>query len=239
MTPRVFSAAAVMAVMAVLAASVFGQPAKKSNLTREKGAIYVEDFTSEPIKLRVKASAPVYGTLQGQRSLGVLLPDQLATLVAFSEKACRVRSRARHGDVVGWVGIKYLEAREPDFFDKLTRMAERQKQVEELIDRKEVAIGMTADEVLQAMGKPDAESSRVDSNSEALTFQYITYDRVPQRNLVRDRFGRLYQTITYIKVETGRFTVNFDNGLVSSIESTRGKPNFSNAKIVVPPIDVF
>jgi outer membrane protein assembly factor BamE (lipoprotein component of BamABCDE complex) len=226
-------------VLVALVAPLSAEPAKKSSLTREKGAIYVEDFTTEPLKLRVKAPAPVYSSLQGQRSLGVLVPDQLATLVAFSDKACRVRSRAAHGDVVGWVGINYLESKDPEFFDRLKKIADRQKQVQQLIDRKEIAIGMTTDEVLQALGKPDAESSRFDSNSEAQTFQYITYDRVPQKNFVRDRFGRLYETITYIKVETGRFTVNFADGAVSSIESTKGKPNFGNAKIVVPPINIY
>jgi hypothetical protein len=230
---------AILAALGLLAIPVASPAALRSNLTREKGAIYVEDFSDTVIKLRVKAAAPVFNNLQGERSLGVLVPDQLATLVAFSEKACRVRARAGHGDVVGWVGTGFLESKDPDLFDKMKRVAERQRQVQELIARKEVAIGMSPDEVIEAVGKPDAESSRTDASSQLLTFEYITYDRVPQRTLARDRFGRLYNTITYIKVETGRFTVNFSDGAVASIATTKGEPKFNNSKIVVPPVNIY
>jgi hypothetical protein len=236
MKTRLPAAAAALGLLVIPVAAL---AALKSNLTREKGAIYVEDFSDTPVKLRVKAPAPVYNNLLGERSLGVLVPDQMATLVAFTERACRVRARAGHGDVVGWVRTALLESKDPEFFDKMRRVAERQRQVQELISRKEVAIGMTPEEVIEALGKPDMESSRTDANSQLLTFEYITYDRVPQRTLARDRFGRLYNTITYIKVETGRFTVHFDDGAVSSIETTKGEPKFNNSKIVVPPINIY
>ncbi|MGI8601571.1 MAG: hypothetical protein ACR2OZ_01090 [Verrucomicrobiales bacterium] len=230
---------AAAAVCVFVLDSAVSDAAPKSNLTRETGAVYVEDFAQQPIKLRVKTMAPVYSNLRGERSLGTLVAGQWATLVAFTENACRVRGRASHGDVAGWVGINHLQPKDAGFFDRLKQIADRQRQVQEFIARKEVAIGMTPDEVLEALGKPDAESSRTDSNGQSLAFEYITYDRVPQKNLLRDRFGRLYETITYIKVETGRLTVNFSDEVVSSIESSKGKPNFGNAKIVVPPINIY
>ena len=95
---------------------------------------------------------------------------------------------------------------------------------------------MTPDEVVRAMGRPDEETKHVDPQGITSRFSYVTFDRIPQRNVVRDRYGRLTQTITYIKVETGRFTVNFDNNIVSSLESTKTRPQWNTSRLVVPPI---
>ena len=220
-----------------LATTVPAAPAPLSNLTKEKGATYVEELIDHPIHLKVRESAAVYSDLNGRRSIGVLVPGQTVPLVAFTEKACRVRGRATHGDVVGWVGMKFFEAKDPTLFEKLKKAADRQAQVQALIDRREVAIGMTPDEVLQSLGRPDEETSDVQKDSSSESFSYITYDKIPQKNLIRGRDGRLYETVTYIKVETGRLTVSFQNGLVSGIQTTRGRPNWNNTRIVVPPIN--
>lgn len=221
----------------------FGAPPvaaqQKSGLHRERGAIYVEELTDKKIALHLPEAVPAYTDLTGRRSIGMLVPGQQVALVAFSEKACRVRARATHGDVVGWVGMKHLRAKDPQIFERLKQAAERQKQVEAYIAKKEIALGMTPDEVIQALGKPDEESSDVRKTGTSGSFAYVVYDRVPQRNLVRDRYGRLAQTVIYVKVETGRMTVVFENGAVSNIQTTKGRPNWNNTRIVVPPINIW
>ncbi len=211
----------------------------KSALTKEKGAVYIEDTLKKPVKLKVRDAGTVYADLLGQRPLGTLVPGQLATLVAFSEKACRVRAKATHGDVVGWVGVGFLEAKEPDFFDKLKRIAERYEQVQEFIAKKEVAIGMTPEEVVQSLGKPDAQTAKIGKEGASSVYEYITYERIPQTNYIRDRYNQLVPVTTYIKVESGHLNVSFENGLVSGIEATKGKLNWGNTKIVVPPITIY
>jgi hypothetical protein len=213
--------------------------AQLSNLAKEKGAVYIEDLTDQQIRLKLRENATVYSDAKAQRAIGTLTAGQSVPLVAFTDKACRVRGRATHGDVVGWVGMRFFEAQDPTLFDRLRQAAERQRQVQALIDKKEVAIGMTPDEVIQSLGKPDEETSDIQKESSSESFSYITYDRIPQRNLMRDRFGRLYQTVTYIKVETGRLTVTFENGAVSGIQTTKGRPNWNNTRVVVPPINIW
>ncbi len=210
--------------------------AQKSSLNREKGAVYVEDLTKKTLQLRVKSPAPAYSDARGRRAIGTLLAGQQVELIAFTEKACRVRGKAAHDNIVGWVGTSFLETDDGTLFDRLRQAAERAKQVQELIDKKEVAIGMTPDEVIESLGKPDAKESNITANGTTGSLSWVTYDRVPQRNVGRDRYGRLIETVTYIKVETGRLTVNFENGTVSSIQATKGKPNWNNSRIVVPPI---
>ena len=226
-----------LVIAAVLPA--LAQQPRTSSLTRERGAVYVEDFTDESVKLTLQQAAIAYGDAGARRPLGQMAGGQKVELIAFTDKACRVRGRAAHDTIVGWVGLKFLKADDPQLFDRLKQAAARQADVEKFIARKEVAIGMTPDEVVRALGKPDEETTNVRQEGSSGSFSYVTYDRIPQRNLVRDRYGRLVQTVTYIKVETGRLTVEFENGTVASLQSTKGKPNWNNSRIVVPPIEIW
>lgn len=212
---------------------------QKSGLNQEPGAIYVEELTDKKITLYVPEAVPVYSDLRGKRSIGMLIPDQEVTLVAFSDKACRVRARATHGEIVGWVGMRQLRAKDPQLFDRLKKAAERQALVEAYIDKKEIALGMTPDEVQRALGKPDEETTDVSQGGITSAFSYVVWDRVPRRNWARDRFGRLVQTVIYVKVETGRMTVTFENGVVTNIQTTKGRPNWNNTRIVVPPVPLW
>jgi hypothetical protein len=236
MSSHRFARLALCALALACAPAVTAQSPRPSSLSRERGAVYVEDFTSERLRLRLRQPAPAYADLSGRRSLGQLVGGQSVELIAFNEKACRVRGRAAHDTIVGWVGLASLEASDPEFFNRLQQAATRQNEVEKLIARKEAAIGMTPEEVVRAMGRPDEETKNVRAQGITSRFSYVTFDRIPQRNVVRDRYGRLTQTITYIKVETGRFTVNFDNNIVSSLESTKTRPQWNTSRLVVPPI---
>jgi hypothetical protein len=236
MSPHRFARLALCTLALACAPAVTAQSPRPSSLSRERGAVYVEDFTSERLRLRLRQPAAAYSDLSARRSLGQLVGGQSVELIAFNEKACRVRGRAAHDTIVGWVGLASLEASDPEFFNRLQQAATRQNEVEKLIARKEAAIGMTPEEVVRAMGRPDEETKNVRAQGITSRFSYVTFDRIPQRNVVRDRYGRLTQTITYIKVETGRFTVNFDNNIVSSLESTKTRPQWNTSRLVVPPI---
>lgn len=239
MSPRRSTRLSLCALILLTALPAAAQLPRPSSLSRERGAVYVEDFTDDAVKLTLPQAAPAFADSSARRSLGQLLGGQKVDLIAFTEKACRVRGRAAHDTIVGWVGLKHLKSDDPDLFERLKQAAARQAEVEKYIARKEVAIGMTPDEVVRALGRPDEETTNVRQESSTGSFSYVTYDRIPQRNLARDRYGRLVQTITYIKVETGRLTVEFENGTVASLQSTKGKPNWNNSRIVVPPIEIW
>lgn len=240
MTPRHPARLLLCAILLLAPAlSSLAQQTRTSSLSRERGAVYVEDFTDDTVNLQLPQAAPAFADTSARRSLGQLLGNQKVELIAFTEKACRVRGRAAHDTIVGWVGAKHLKSDDPNLFDRLKQAAARQAEVEKYIARKEVAIGMTPDEVVRALGRPDEETSNVRQESSSGSFSYVTFDRIPQRTLARDRYGRLVQTITYIKVETGRLTVEFENGTVASLQSTKGRPNWNNSRIVVPPIHIW
>ena len=209
---------------------------EKSSLSREPGAVYVEDLFDKPVRLALQKDAPIFYQLDGKRRLGTLAAGQDVKLVAISDRAYRVRGRAAQGEVSGWIGTAFVKDPSPDFRDNMKKLHERQQLVEKLIDAKEVALGMTPDEVVASLGAPDERSSKVDANTMTESYAYLTYNKVPQVTPRRDAYGRIYNAVTYVKVETGRRTINFTDGVVSSLEENEKASNKSTAKIVVPPI---
>ena len=211
--------------------------ANKSGLAREPGAIYLSDFTTARPELRVKGEPPIYKSTQRKDALGLLKKNVKVELVAMTDTQYRVRGQAQHGTVVGWVLPAQLTSLDEDFITNLRQLYERQKKVEALIENGEIALGMTVDEVAESLGRPSRKSSKLDRGGRKDIYEYVTYKRVPQFRYVRGVDGRLYQETYYIKVESGKLKVTFDNKIVESIEESEGEPNAGGRiKIVAPPI---
>lgn len=208
-----------------------------SNLSRERDAFYLEDVTSKPMKLKVKQDAIVYNNLAAERRLGVIPAGTVVSVMAINEKAIRVRGRAEHDDVSGWIGKGFLQEIDPKVMENLQKMLARQKLVEELISKHEVAIGMTVAEVERVLGAPSKRSSRLDKAGRTEVYEYIAYKLVPQQLAQRDfRTGQVYYTTVTTKVETGRKTISFENGVASSIEETQERgPGIRNIPL---PIEI-
>ena len=120
----------------------------------------------------------------------------------------------------GWVLAEQLISKNKDLAANLRKMYERQLVVQDLIDKNQVALGMTLDEVQASMGKPSRKSSKLTKEGRADTYEYVTYDEVPQHRYVRDGFGNLIRQTIYIRVETGKVAISFRDEVVESIEET-------------------
>ncbi|MCB1095773.1 MAG: SH3 domain-containing protein [Verrucomicrobiae bacterium] len=216
-------------------------PTEKSALSREPGAIYLEDILDKPVTLKVKAdsSPPVFSRLDAKLQLGRMVAGTEVTIDAVSEKAYRVRGKATHGGVVGWMSPKYLETKDPEFFEKMKKAHERYLVVEELIAAKEVGLGMTPAEVERSLGKPTASRTAVDKDGSHISLEFTTYEKVPQTETRRDGYGRLYNTTIYVKVPVGKLVVQFTEGAVTRIEEEIGPPPEGGVKIVPAPIVVY
>ncbi len=243
--------------MALLA----GSTAWSGPIVREAGAIYLSDFDLEPLKLALREPAPCYFEMSAKRYAGTLRFPQAVKLDAVAPNGMlRVRGNAKQGGVAAWVDPAYLEALPPDFVANLQRAEERRRQVEELIARNEVAIGMTPDEVARSLGKPQKRSSRTSRDGSSQVFEYIRYKLIPQTVyspsyvesitgvrpdprarletvVVRGGYGYNASTV-YVKVPVGTITVIFAEGIVESIEESEGTLVGANASIVVPPVNL-
>lgn len=206
---------------------------------REKGAIYLNDLQLKPVKIDVADNAPIYFDADKQRYLGVLAKGQQVELQAVTDTLFRVKGLAKQGQVVGWVDPKFLGALKPDFLANLKKAAKRQEEVKALIARKEVAINMTQQEVVAALGKAPKTSSRLDANGQHEVWEYIRYEDVPQQSTGYDRNGNVVSSTIMVRVPAGSLSVTFDNNLVTSIEQTKGNLVGANqTKILASPLEI-
>lgn len=230
-----------LALLATHAAQAQSSSRPKSSLLNlEPGAFSIEGMTPKPVVLKVQIEAPVYPTSKLQGALGSFAPGTLVTLVAMSDTAYRVRGRARHGDVAGWVRPAEMLSPDPNLAANLKKLYERTKQVDELIENHQVALGMTSQEVQASMGKPSRKSSKINAAGKEEKLEYSMYEKVPQVTTTRNVFGQLVQSVIYVKVETGTLSLSFKDGVVSEIEETKGNPlGGGGVKIVPPPMFGF
>ncbi|MEO7933512.1 MAG: hypothetical protein ABIT76_10175 [Chthoniobacterales bacterium] len=223
------------ALLFLLALTIYA-PAEMS-VFREPGAAYLADLFTKPLKLKVLKTAPIYYDAPMTRSLGVLQPGQLVEVQAVLEDNLRVVGKARQGQVAGWLPASYLEPLDPDFLVKVKQAAVRKTQIDALIEKNEVAMGMTADEVTRSLGKPPKTRQRQDASGSSEVWEYIRYERVPQQTTGYDSAGRYVTATIYVKVPNGKLIVSFENGLVSAVEQSEGTLQPGNKiTIVAPPI---
>ncbi len=245
----------------LIAAMVFATAAWGGPIVREPGAIYLDDFALPPFKLALREAAPCYFDMDARRYAGTLKFPQTVKLDAVSpDGLLRVRGNARQGGVAAWVDPKFLEPLPGGFAQNLRAADERRRQVEALIARNEVAIGMTPEEVAKCLGKPQKKSSVTGREGSSQVFEYIKYKLVPQTVFTPDyartitgyvpRPGERFQTVVvsggygydaatvYVKVPVGTIKVSFVNGVAESIEQSEGTLVGANASIVVRPINV-
>ena len=216
------------------ASTKFGK--ESSSLSQEPGAIYFGDLLAEPVRLKLPLRTEIYYQLNLERWLGTIEAGRDVTVEAMSEKAYRVRGKATHGDVVGWVSAEALRLN-PELVAKLKQLYERQKEVSEMIANKQVGLGMTLAEVKACLGQPTRISAKVDGDGKSDVVEYSVFDKVTQYQTVRGRDGQFYQTPVVLKVETGVLTITLKNDQVTAIEETKGQPLAgSPVKIVVPPV---
>ena len=213
--------------------------AQAGGLIREPGAVYLEDFVKQPVKLAVLADTSIYFHIDLGRYLGTIRKGQIVELQAVGEKAWRIRGKAQQGQVAGWVPATALSPLRQDFLDNLRQNALRKTEVDALIQKNEVAVNMTPDEVSKALGKVSKKTSRLDANGREEIWEFIRYKTVPQEITGYDREGRLVTRITYIKVPNGKLAVTFQNNLVSALEQSEGTfDRDARVKIVSAPISV-
>lgn len=238
-----------------------GSAAWAGPIVRETGAIYLSDFDVEPLKLALRGPAPCYFELDAKRYAGTLRFPQTVKLDAVAPSGLlRVRGNAKQGGVAAWVDPSYLEPLPADFVSNLQKADERRREVEALIARNEVAIGMTLDEVARSLGKPQKRSSRTSREGSSQVFEYVRYKLIPQTVyspayvesitgirpdprvrletvVVRGGYGYNASTV-YVKVPVGTITVTFQDGIVESIEESEGTLVGADASIVVPPVNL-
>ena len=205
----------------------------------EKGVVYVEEFAPKGIKLKVEKPGWVYSTKQGGRKRGSLKIGINVELVSFTEKAYFVRGKRDNGiGVSGWVAPTSFSSKDPKFVEKLKQVHARQLLVRELIEKKEVAIGMTPEEVSKIHTRPTKTKVKRTAKGQTTIWEFIKYETVSHFNTVRDpSTGQIFRQLTHTtNEEKSKIVVEFENGFASSIEIIKnngpGNPTTVGAPII-------
>ena len=224
----------------LLATSLACAQSNKSSLHDEPGTITLEGLLAKPIRLTVKQESTIYYQAIMDRALGSMAAGTPVTLVAMSDTAYRVRGRARHGDVAGWMRADDLILPDPQLPQKLKAYFDRQQRVAALIENHQVGIGMTRNEVQQSLGKPTRTTSKLTAAGREEKLEYAVFEKVPQTVVGRAPDGQLVQSVIYVKVEVGTLSISFKDSLVEAIEETKGNPLRGTGVQIVPvPIMVW
>lgn len=210
---------------------------RKSNLDSDPEVVYFDGKMLKPLELGVIKAAPVFSDREGKHRLGMLKSNQIVKLEAITDKVYRVRGQGTHDGIAGWVAPWAFTAKEPDFQEQLKQLYERQIQVQSLIAAKEVAIGMSLEEVTLSKGKPTKTSIRKTVGGQSGRWEFIEYDEVKHyATRVNPQNGTVYRVLSHVtQVERGKLVVEFENDLVTAIEESTNNQG-GNVRIVVPPV---
>lgn len=211
---------------------------KPSLLDSDPEVVYLAAHVDDAVELKVVKEAPIYGDKEGRRPLGTVVTGQTVELQAMTARAYRVSARTTGNKVVGWVAPWAFSAEDPDFVANLKQFYERQIEVAKLIESGTAAVGMTLDEVGQALGEPTRRKVRRTGDGEGGRWEFIAYEEVSHYRLVRDPVnGRLFRQLSHVtKEERGKTVVEFENDVVTAIEESESDEGTGRVKIVIPPV---
>jgi hypothetical protein len=223
---------------ALMVGSVLAQ--SRSSLPVEPGTIALEGLLPKPVRLTIVQESPIFYTSLFDRTLGSMAPTTVVTLIGLSDSGYKVRGRARHGDVSGWMRKGDVHMPDPTFPEKLKALYSRQTEVAAMIAAHQIAIGMTRQEAQLSLGKPTRTNTRVTAAGREERLEYAIFERVPQAAVGRAPDGQLVQSVIYVKVEVGTLSVSFKNNVVEAIEETKGNPlQGGGVKILPVPITLW
>jgi hypothetical protein len=160
-------------------------------------------------------------------------------LVSFTEKAYFVRGKRDNGiGVSGWVSPASFSSKDPKFVKKLKQVHARQLLVRALIEKKEVAIGMTPEEVSKIHTRPTKTKVKRTAKGQTTIWEFIKYETVSHFNTVRDPYtGQIFRQLTHTtNEEKSKVVIEFENGFASSIEISKnngpGNPTTVGAPVI-------
>jgi hypothetical protein len=219
------------------AAEIKSSKPRKSLLESDPDVVYLAQTVKTPIVLTVIKETAVFSDKSGKSRIGVLKADQKVPLEAMTEKAYMVRGKGTKYDISGWVAPSAFSSKDPEFIVHLKQLYERQIAVQQLIADKEVAIGMTTEEVGLSRGKPTKTTTRKTAKGESGTWEYVEIKIINHYTTQIDpRTGMAYRRFAYsTEEEKNKTVIEFADGLVSSIEETEDRKG-GNVRIIVPPV---
>ena len=213
---------------------------RKSLLNNDPDVVYLEEQVDHKLYLTVTKPANIYSAKNGGRKLGTFPANTKVELLAIGgENAYRVKGKAKHNKVSGWVSPKLLTSTDKNFIANLKSFYERALIVQDLIANHDVAIGMTLDEVRKSLGEPTKTEVKQTRKGESGQWEYIvSIEEKHYRTVVDPRSGQTYRQLSHITTEEKERTIlEFEDSVVTSV--TRKKNNGPGKVRIIPVPLIF
>jgi len=232
------SAISLGAIAPIASAQFSSSRTSKTSLNNDPEILELEDY-STPIKLLLVKDTALYASKSGNKSrkLGTLTSGSSVQLVAMTQNVYRIAGKGKYGKIRGWVSPKSVASQDPDFVENLKNLYQRQIKVNELIAKKQVAIGMTIEEVGKALGKPTKKEVAITKDGNSGSYQYIQHDQQKHYRYVSNQLtGTVYKQLSHItNIEKSNTSIDFINDVVTSI-TTKDDASESQINTIIPPI---
>ena len=210
---------------------------RKSLLDNDPRVVYLTDLPDKQIELVIIKEAPVYSDVDGKQKLGTIQANQKVKIEAITDKAYKVRGKGTNDGIAGWVGPWAFASKDPQFVENLKKFYARQLEVNKIIAEKDVAMGMTTDEVTKSLGNPTKSTLRQTPDGQSGKWEFIEYEEQNNYTQVRDPVtGNVFrQLVSVTQIEKSKRVVEFTDGLVSAIEDAESRRR-DHIRIIIPPM---
>lgn len=212
---------------------------KSSLLDNDPSVVYMDRSFDKPVMLKVAKEGPVYSDKDGRHKLGDLKAGQTVKLEAMTDRAYKVRGQGTRDGIAGWVPPwAFTVDKDPKFVENLKKLYDRQIEVNRLIEERQVAVGMTIEEVEASRGKPTKTQMRRTEQGQSGKWEFIDYEE--EKNYVTriDPLTRMTyrELVSVTTVEKGKTVVEFVDNVVSAVEESEDRRRGGNVRIIIPPV---
>jgi len=209
-----------------------------SFLKNDPKVVYVEDLTNEKLVFEVIETRPVFYTKKGHTKSGAVTKGIQCELIAFDDRAYKVKYKGRNGNISGWVSPHALSCSDDKFIENFKKLYKREIEIKALIAKNEIAIGMTPEEVIRSLGEPTKTKLRVTAKGSSGHYEYIeTYEQKHYAYFQDPESGQTFRNHTHTTTEVkNSLKVEFTDHAVSAIEESEDNSVNARPAIVTTPI---
>jgi hypothetical protein len=209
-------------------------PCARAAEIRYPEVLYLDEIGQPPLELRVKVRTPILFSRDPRSVIAYLSVGQRVQVLGVGRDVYFAVGRIVTGLAKGWVYKDDLEPASEEVVAEWNKRRERLAKHRELIARKEIAIGMTHNEVEASLGRPERKARIQSRDGEHEQWYYITYQYIPQYHQYYDVNGELRQLVSYQRVPAGQKVVTFvDNEVVEIADQTENRQR-PPAVIIIP-----
>lgn len=202
---------------------------------RYPDVLYLDELKHAPVELKTIERTPLSFSRDPRSVMAFLAKGQPVTVLGFGETNNYVSCRISTGPAKGWVRADALAEPAKELMDDLRARHKRMLEHRKLIEKHEVALTMTHEEVLASLGRPDRKARMRSQAGDEEEWYYMTYRSVPYYHTYRDENGELRRMVYYRKVATGQRVIAFRGDEVIAINDDQSTTPPPPDVMVVPP----